>query len=404
MNSTILIFTDRFPYGRSETFFSPEIEFISRSFSGTVIVPFETGPSTAIRSLPENIQVIKPPFRNSKNKAEVIIKGFFNTSPVIPFLKEGKVSGAWKSAEKMRIWITHFLVIRRLISKIRSDKFMQLLKSSRIIYFYWGLRWSQVIPFLPNDFKLPVAVRFHGSDLYEHLNGDYIPWRMQQINRINSYIAVSEAGRKYLLTKYGIPHEKIFLCRIGTFGCGLNPYKKTEIIRIISCSNIVPVKRVELIAAELAWLKIKAEWIHFGDGPLKKKALQSASLLPEDISWRLAGEINHDELFNFYREVSVDLFINVSSSEGVPVSVMEALSFGIPVIATNAGGTSEIVSSLNGMILPVDFAPGSLAKAIEKLTGSNGYMQLRAYARKIWEEKCNAGNLYPEFMNHLLNL
>lgn len=41
----------------------------------------------------------------------------------------------------------------------------------------------------------------------------------------------------------------------------------------------------------------------------------------------------------------------MSDSEGIPVSIMEAMSFGIPVIARNVGGMSEIVNEENGLLL-----------------------------------------------------
>jgi glycosyltransferase involved in cell wall biosynthesis len=400
----ILIFTDRFPYGRSESFFEEEIKYICNSFPTVIIMPFERGTIPEIRNLPQNAIVLNPPYNNSKSKAEIIIKGIFNSSQLIPFILEGFPGGAWKSGNRLQIWLTHVLVTRRLISVIRNKDLTKLLSDIDIAYFYWGLRWSQIIPFLPEDLSPQIAVRFHGSDLYEHLNSGYIPWRKQQINRINSCIAVSEAGKNYLLTRYGIPPEKIFLSRIGTPDCGINPYEKSDVVRIVSCSNIVPVKRVELIAIALKNLNIKIEWIHFGEGPLKKKVLQSASRLPENISWRLAGELKHDELYNFYRNVSIDLFINVSSSEGVPVSVMEALSFGIPVIATDAGGISEIVSEKCGKIIPVNFQPEFLAETIKTLIKSDNYMELRKGARQVWEEKCREDKVYPEFIEHLKKL
>ncbi len=51
-----------------------------------------------------------------------------------------------------------------------------------------------------------------------------------------------------------------------------------------------------------------------------------------------------DDLMLFFKENSVDLFINASITEGTPVSIMEAISCGIPIIATDVGGNPEIVS------------------------------------------------------------
>ncbi|NMC40567.1 MAG: glycosyltransferase, partial [Bacteroidales bacterium] len=97
-------------------------------------------------------------------------------------------------------------------------------------------------------------------------------------------------------------------------------------------------------------------------------------------------------------------FINVSSSEGVPVSVMEALSFGIPVIATDAGGTSEIVNNTNGRLIPVDFDPKDLAAIIENLVHDEKYQGYRHNARKSWEENCMASKLLPAFTDFILSV
>ena len=48
-------------------------------------------------------------------------------------------------------------------------------------------------------------------------------------------------------------------------------------------------------------------------------------------------------MLDYYKNNIIDIFINLSASEGIPVSIMDAISFGIPCIATNVGGTGEIV-------------------------------------------------------------
>ncbi|MGQ9619503.1 MAG: glycosyltransferase [Bacteroidales bacterium] len=404
MNNTIIIFTDRYPYGKAETFLENEIRYFSESFRKIMVFPLMEGEDKSIRKLPDNVILLKPLFENIKKNPELIVKGLFNNSPLIKFICKGISSGCWKSPARLRTWFTHLLMIRAILSEMKKLNLLKIFNDCDLLFFNWGLRWSQIIPFLQNDLKPKIIVRFHGTDLYEHLHSNYIPWRNEQIKRINSIITVSETGKKYLSLKYGIHPDNIFLSRIGTQDCGLNPYKKSDIVRIVSCSNIVPVKRVELIIATLKYLKTRVEWIHFGEGALKQKVLNLASELPGTISWKIPGEIKHDELINFYRSVSVDFFINVSSSEGVPVSVMEALSFGIPVIATAAGGTAEIVSDSDGIIIPVDFVPESLAGKIERIITSENYMQLRTAARKTWEEKCREDKLYPGFIEFLEKL
>ena len=78
--------------------------------------------------------------------------------------------------------------------------------------------------------------------------------------------------------------------------------------------------------------------------------------LPENIKIDFRGNVKNSDLLEVYKNNQFDLFLNVSLSEGIPVSIMEALSFGIPCIATDVGGTKEIViDGYNGWLLKKDF-------------------------------------------------
>ena len=119
----------------------------------------------------------------------------------------------------------------------------------------------------------------------------------------------------------------------------------------------------------------------------------------------LHGYVSNQSLINFYQNQHVDLFVNVSSSEGLPVSIMEALSFGIPVIATDVGGTSELVSDKVGELISSTFTSDSLGQNIEKLLNlkSEELLLLRSNARSIFELKVNAKINYLLFYNKIKN-
>jgi glycosyltransferase involved in cell wall biosynthesis len=119
----------------------------------------------------------------------------------------------------------------------------------------------------------------------------------------------------------------------------------------------------------------------------------------------LHGYVSNQTLINFYQKQQVDLFVNVSSSEGLPVSIMEALSFGIPVIATDVGGTSELVSDKVGELISSTFTTESLGQNIEKLLNLNSeeLLLLRSNARSIFELKVNAKINYLLFYNKIKN-
>ncbi|MEG1926658.1 MAG: glycosyltransferase, partial [Ruthenibacterium sp.] len=60
-------------------------------------------------------------------------------------------------------------------------------------------------------------------------------------------------------------------------------------------------------------------------------------------TWNFHGFVTNQELMNQYKILGVNLFMTVSQTEGLPVSVLEAFSCGIPVIATAVGGIPEAV-------------------------------------------------------------
>ena len=68
------------------------------------------------------------------------------------------------------------------------------------------------------------------------------------------------------------------------------------------------------------------------------------------------GNIDHQKLLNKYKNHEVDVVVSASISipdifEGIPVSLMEAMSYEIPVIATDSGGTKELVDNESGILV-----------------------------------------------------
>jgi glycosyltransferase involved in cell wall biosynthesis len=96
--------------------------------------------------------------------------------------------------------------------------------------------------------------------------------------------------------------------------------------------------------------------------------------------------------------------VNVSASEGIPVSIMEAMSAYTPVIATDVDGNGEIVQDqYNGFLLSPDFTNEHLAALIEKCANTN-LQPLRQNAYNTWNEKFNAHKNYSNFVKEILSL
>jgi len=83
------------------------------------------------------------------------------------------------------------------------------------------------------------------------------------------------------------------------------------------------------------------------------------------------------------------------------------MSFGVPVIATDAGGTKEIVlHGENGYVVRTSDPVQSIAAACMKMIAlSEGdYQKMCAASVRIWNEKANAQQLYRDFYRDILQM
>ncbi len=246
--------------------------------------------------------------------------------------------------------------------------------------------------------------RAHGFDIHaERAKYGYLPMRSFLLRNMDRVYPCSEDGARTIRLEFPRYAGKVRVSHLGTRDCGpgkpgQNPF------HIVSCSYLVPVKRIHLIAEALCQADFPAVWTHLGSGPEENRVRALAKGLPPGVRAEFPGRMPHAEILRYYRETPVSVFVNVSSSEGIPVSVMEACSFGIPVVATEVGGTGEIVAEgKNGFLLPKDFAPRELMNVLNRIRkmGPEEYGSLSKGARAVWEEKFNAAANYRRFYEEI---
>jgi glycosyltransferase involved in cell wall biosynthesis len=139
---------------------------------------------------------------------------------------------------------------------------------------------------------------------------------------------------------------------------------------------------------------------------LKESLLAMAEVklsVKNNVEFKFMGNIPNAEIHRFYASNNIDLFVNVSESEGIPVSIMEAMSYGIVVLATNVGGTNEIVNEDNGHLLPSNLSCSYLANSIEYFLSltEEKYRSYSNNAFKKWESEYSAKNNYKNFVTQL---
>jgi colanic acid/amylovoran biosynthesis glycosyltransferase len=404
----LAIFSYNFPYGTGETFLDHELPILSSVFNKIHLFPLFYGNNRTPRELPLNVSFSEPfiRFDIKKDKLKLIFWGIVNLSPVSFSISEFREKKVFKKWLWITNWLSTTLIIRILLKGKNFHLILEKTKPKSVFYFYWGDKSSGIVPFLRNKINNPIVARFHNSDLYEEIKGGYIPYRKKLLKNLNTAIFISEMGRNYMVDKYSEINFNSIVFRLGTRANHFSAKSKDGIFRIVSCSYVVPIKRVQLILEALQMLPFKTLWTHLGDGPLLPEIKKKINSGGSQLEGFFPGHLKNEEILKFYSENPVDLFINVSKSEGIPVSVMEAISFGIPILATNVGGTSEIVNETLGILISKEITAELIAKKITDFyfLDENRKMEMRKAAYHHWETNYNAATNYELFAGFLKTL
>lgn len=301
-----------------------------------------------------------------------------------------------------------FYLLRERMRKVIGDT------SPAVLYFYWNSFPAYAAVSLKDLNFLPrVYSRAHGYDLYEERSAlEYAPLKRYFINRFDSIFPISEAGRDYLISRYQADPDRVFVSRLGVFLPGVHtPPSGEKELRIISVSYCVRLKRVDKIIDAirlLAQKKIsqKIYWTHIGGGPLLEdlKAYAIKQLSLDNVEWVFLGDLPNSAVLQFYERNSIDFFVNASESEGVPVTIMECMSYGIPAIAPNVGGVSELVSNENGTLLSVNPTPQEIANSLEDMAVKSKDASVRSKARSCIESRYCAAKNYSQLVELLTDV
>ena len=397
----ILLLTNYFPYNQGENFIEAELDYIPSDINVTII-PTRLHNLESLRKLSSN--------RFSVNNIFAKKKYLYYFLAVIKsiFLKEF-YEELFEIKKREKISVS---VIKRVIGyfsrsiytcELLSKEYHKEFKSGNLtIYSYWFLESSLAAAYLNKKFGCKVYCRAHGVDVWDGASVYGIaPAREFVLKHITELYVCSKAGAKFIADKYSMYSKKIKHGYLGTIDYGYKVImEKNPRFKVVSCSRMVPIKRIDLLVDALLLLKkYSIEWIHFGDGPEFEKIKSKCNQFDSNISVNLMGNVSHNTVMEYYKNNHVDLFVNTSSTEGVPVSIMEAISFGIPIIATDVGGTNEIVCSQTGVLVEKDISANLLAQEIEKVIT----MDLRKYsiwrnsAREYWCNNFSAKTNYEEF-------
>jgi glycosyltransferase involved in cell wall biosynthesis len=402
----LVILTLEYPFGNGESFLSNELDFYSKQKVKIILVPFKTeGPR---RPLPPGIEL----YLNDKSLGWLKILSEVISQPWL-----------WKEVIKFfhyliypeslilfLFFIKATVVMKMKLAELNSDNLLD--SRDTILYSYWlgGLTGGAIL-FNQRQMKsFKIVSRAHGGDVYEHRYRPlYIPFRELILRNVDYIATVSQDGVDYLKSKYADLIKKISCHYLGTLAPGfVCQASKDGVLRIVSCAHVSPVKRLHLIVESLVvfqnlFPEIKVHWTHLGGGAQLNVLIKQASALGRSVSCSFLGNQTPQQIIQFYQDNQVDIFLNTSVSEGMPVSIMEAMSVGIPILATDVGGVKEMVSESCGKLLPRDLSPAQLAVELQDWMIKDKSKQ-RANSISKWAALFNAEKNYLEFYESIAGL
>lgn len=413
MKDCLLMLTKIFPFDKGEEFIEDEIAILAKEFEKVILIATSTADHPEqTRSVPDNVSVhFIPASKVKRSLAGAMARQF-------PFKDYKGYSGkdertAVKGSLKKRLYLSYFIAK----SEIVYDESVKILAKYPIekfdgvtFYSYWFYDTAMVATKLNKYYGAingRVVCRAHGYDLYAYRNSmNYLPLRYYILKNIDVVYACSDNGSAYLKERYPDFQDKIQTAYLGTrdFGTGK---ASGDPFHIVSCCHIVPLKRVELLAQALSKLNnsgLHLKWTHFGGGDALEDLKKYAGENLQFMKCEFPGEVKNNDLMEFYKKNPVDFFVNTSSTEGLPVSVMEACSFGIPTIATNVGGTGEIVKDgETGFLVPADVTPDKLAETIQSAASLplEDMKKLRENCRALYLQSFCAENNFENFAQQI---
>lgn len=413
MNKQLYLVTETFPYGTGEkSFIIPELEELVKHYDVTII---SHAPKAAFEDkknetkLDSGIKVINIDIDFKWYKKLIYFLRFFIDHDGIKELK-------YILREKEKILTRIYQSIGFYALALENFKIMKnndLLDNEKetIYYTYWYFYYTYSATKNRKDFpKTKIVTRTHRFDLYsEQYKGGRQPFKEIMDINLDRIFFISDQGRKYYLEKYHFKNPfKYVVSRIGTVphSNGVNCVRNGEKNhRVVSCSSVIPLKRVGLIAEALSLLEEPVEWVHFGTGCDYDMVVEKTEKLLKsktNVTYKFMGLVSNEEIMEYYRTHYVYCFISTSESEGLPVSIQEAMSYGIPIIATDVGGVSELIQN-NGVLLNANPTKDEVVRALEKVIEmpKTDYEKLRENSYREWMKDYNAKANRVKFINML---
>jgi glycosyltransferase involved in cell wall biosynthesis len=372
MNKKIVYITSYFPFGKSEVWAANEINSLLEQGNEIIIIP-RTGQGKILNkdSIKFTSNLIDLPFMNW-----TIFIFLFRTILFKPFLFLKLLIQIIKQSNSIIDFVKGVIILSK------SLFLAKILKRRKIDHIHsFSTTSTAVMAFiLSSNLKVPWSYTLHTSEI---LNSHFKRSILFQSRSASICRTISQRTANDLSDFIGPSlSKKIAMVHLGVNVKGFKNEKSIindPFIIATPAALIVPKGHVYAIEAAKKLIDIGVsnfKWMFYGSGPLLNELQKKVKELNLINHCYFPGNIDHHQLLNKYKNNKVDIVVISSIStdvpEGIPVSLMEAMSYEIPVIATDCGGTKELVDGESGILVNQNDSE-AIANAIIELTNNHEY-------------------------------
>mgnify|MGYP001773361438 CR=1 FL=1 len=387
----MLYITSTLPFGPGEAFLYPEVrELLRRGVEVQVVPMHPRGPLVHPEAREIVDQVVAEPLLSWRTLRGAF--GMFLRAPL-------------KALSALRLLLTpnprHLLKNLAVYPKGLWLGGLALELKAGHIHAHWAATTASMAMVASAVSGVPWSLTAHRWDVVEN------NLLRRKAKRACFFRCISEKTREMALER-GVPGEKTLVLHLGvrlpSGPTNQSPPGQRERYVVLCPASFIPIKGHLYLIEAMKLLPARVELWLAGEGELRTEVEKQVVELGLSDRVRFLGFLSHDQLLELYRKKEVDAVILPSVdlgdglNEGIPVSLIEAMSYGIPVISTNTGGIPELLQDGAGLLVP-DKDPKALAEAIQTLYKDPVYAEAVGEAgKKRVEEEFNVERIAKQLL------
>jgi glycosyltransferase involved in cell wall biosynthesis len=366
----IIVVPSRYPFGYQEAYLSTELGELSKYFDRIVVAPLRPAKRAAVQRVPHGIDVLAWPLVSFELLRRAILAFRSRPKETLRVLRDVLRSHDPGRTKNLAI-IIKALALAQWTMENEFDH----------IHAYWISAPATLAYIAASVSGVAWSATAHRWDIYER-NAFDLKGRTASFVR-----TISERGTTDIGTRMPSVADRIVQLRLGTEVPPPPPSleRRNGVFRIVCPAALVPIKGHADLLAALVLLRaadVPIQCTLAGVGPLREALEEKVKSMRLGDVVTFAGLVPQTTLHAWYRDgrfaaVVLASRVETDAMEGVPSALIEAMAFGVPVVATDSGSIGELVDEQCGRLTPAGH-PQALANALLDLYANPAAARERA--------------------------